>query len=65
MINGQRVWKSYQTLYVDGEDFEEIGDAFEKQGKVSKVPLGNGTVTFMRQREVVDFAVEWIQANRH
>lgn len=64
-IDGKRVWKTYETLYVDGEDFEEIGAAFEKKHKVSKVPLGNGTITFMKQREVVDFAVDWIQRNRH
>lgn len=65
MINGERVWKSYQTLYVDGEDFEEIGNAFEECSNVSKIPLGNGIIRFMKQRELVDFAVEWIQNNRY
>lgn len=61
---GKRVWKTYETLYVDGEDFEEIGAAFEKERNVTKVSLGNGELTFMRQRELVDFAVEWIEKNR-
>ncbi|MCI6017767.1 MAG: AAC(3) family N-acetyltransferase [Clostridiales bacterium] len=64
MIDKKRVWKSYETLYVDGEDFDEIGSAFEKTGKVKKAYLGNGVMTLMRQREVVDFAVEWIEKNR-
>lgn len=64
MENGERVWKAYSTLYVDGEDFEEIGAAFEKTHSVQKVSLGNGTITFMKQRELVDFAVEWIEQNR-
>lgn len=64
MINGERVWKSYETLYVDGEDFIEIGEAFEQQKTMKKAALGNGTITFMRQRELVDFAVEWIEKNR-
>lgn len=64
MENGERVWKAYSTLYVDGEDFEEIGSAFEKAHSVQKVPLGNGTVTLMKQRELVDFAVEWMEQNR-
>ena len=64
MIDGKRVWKSYETLYVDGEDFTEIGEAFEKIGNISKVELGNGTVRFMRQRELVDFAVKWMEENR-
>ena len=64
MENGERVWKGYSTLYVDGEDFNEIGNAFEKECSVQKVSLGNGTITFMRQRELVDFAVKWIGHNR-
>lgn len=63
-IDGKRVWKTYETLYVDGEDFDEIGAAFENQCKVTKAALGNGIVTFMKQRELVDFAVDWIQKNR-
>lgn len=64
MENGKRVWKAYDTLFVDGEDFNQIGEAFEKECVVNKVSLGNGTVTFMRQRELVDFAVSWIEKNR-
>lgn len=62
--NGRRVWKTYETLYVDGEDFCAIGQAFERSHTVKKIPLGNGMLTFMRQRELVDFAVTWIESNR-
>ena len=64
MENGKRVWKTYETLYVDGEDFCDIGKAFEKEYDVKKVQLGNGTLTFMKQRELVDFAVKWIEKYR-
>ena len=64
MENGKRVWKEYSTLYVDGEDFEQIGEAFEKECTVTKAPLGNGTITLMKQRELVDFATKWIERNR-
>lgn len=64
IIDGKRVWKSYETLYVDGEDFLEIGKAFEQHCKVKRVTLGNGEIAFMRQRELVDFAVDWIETNR-
>ncbi|MCP6183105.1 AAC(3) family N-acetyltransferase, partial [Klebsiella pneumoniae] len=30
MINGKREWITYDTLAVDGEDFEDIGRDFEK-----------------------------------
>ena len=62
--NGKRVWKEYSTLYVDGEDFNEIGAAFERECAVSKAALGNGTITLMKQRALVDFGVKWIEQNR-
>lgn len=64
MENGQRVWKEYKTLYVDGEDFNQIGEAFEKECNVKRILLGNGSIAFMRQRALVDFAVSWIEENR-
>lgn len=63
-IDGQRVWKSYETLAVDGEDFSAIGEAFEQTGKVRHVSLGNGILSMMSQRELVNFAVKWIGENR-
>lgn len=64
MENGKRVWKSYETLYVDGEDFQDIGKAFESRKTVIKTTLGNATLRYMRQRELVDFAVDWIEKYR-
>lgn len=64
MENGHRIWKQYETLFVDGEDFEEIGAAFEAVSSVRKAALGNGTIRLMKQRDLVDFAVRWIEENR-
>ena len=64
MENGRRVWKEYETLYVDGEDFTDIGAAFEELGNVKKASLGNAELRLMKQRELVDFAVQWIERNR-
>lgn len=64
MENGHRVWKQYETLFVDGEDFNEIGAAFETVSSVRKATLGNGTIRLMKQRDLVDFAVKWIEENR-
>ena len=64
MENGLRVWKAYDTLYVDGEDFIQIGEVFESNHSVSKIELGNAILRLMRQRELVDFAVQWIEKNR-
>lgn len=65
MENGKRVWKAYDTLFVDGEDFEDIGKAFEETHEIKEVKLGDAVVKLMKQRDVVDFAVEWIEKNRN
>ncbi|SHI36758.1 aminoglycoside N(3)-acetyltransferase [Pseudobutyrivibrio xylanivorans] len=62
--DGKRVWKAYETLFVDGEDFVEIGKAFEKQHAVKKEKLGNAELKCMTQRDLVDFSVTWIEKNR-
>ena len=64
MENGKRVWKAYETLFVDGEDFEKIGEAFEQSCSVSRCMLGHAQLRLMSQRALVDFAVRWIEANR-
>lgn len=64
MENGERVWKSYETLFVDGEDFIDIGSAFEAEHTVHKAMLGRAELRLMKQRKLVDFAVSWIEKNR-
>ena len=64
MVNGMRKWVTYETLVVDGEDFEQIGAAFEESNPISVTEIGNATVKCMSQRAIVDFAVKWIEANR-
>lgn len=65
MVNGKRQWVSYETLYVDGEDFNDIGKAFENTGYVKSVEIGNTSAKIMNQKQLVDFAVKWIEQNRN
>lgn len=64
MEDGRRVWKAYETLYVDGVDFPEIGAAFEREHDVKKTQLGGAELRLMPVRPLVDFAVAWIEQNR-
>ena len=64
MENGKRIWKAYETLYVDGEDFNKIGTAFERTEAVKITTLGNAELRLMNQRKLVDFAVDWISRHR-
>ena len=50
---------------MDGEDFDDIGKAFEENCPVSKGQIGTGEIRLMKQRELVDFAVEWMEKNRY
>ena len=44
--------------------FEKIGEDFEKAYAVPGVRIGNALVRLMYQRELVDFAVKWMETNR-
>lgn len=61
---GNRVWKEYETLFVDGEDFDEIGKAFEDKNKALIGQVGDARSRLMSQKEIVDFAVDWIEKYR-
>ena len=62
--DGRRVWKEYTTLFVDGEDFEQIGEAFEQNNTVNRSVIGNAELRQMSQKRLVDFAVDWIEKYR-
>lgn len=64
MDAGKRVWKEYSTLFVDGEDFNDIGDAFDKEGLLSRGKVGEADSRLMKQRDIVDFSISWIEKNR-
>lgn len=64
MEEGKRVWKAYETLFVDGEDFKEIGEAFEKTCAFASGRIGDAVIKLMEQRVLVDFAVNWMENNR-
>ena len=61
---GKRVWKAYETLFVDGEDFKEIGEAFEETCAFASGQIGDAVIKLMEQRVLVDFAVNWMESNR-
>ncbi|MBR5993252.1 MAG: AAC(3) family N-acetyltransferase [Lachnospiraceae bacterium] len=54
----------FVALFVDGEDFERIGEALEQSNAVNKAMIGNAELRLMDQKRLVDFAVDWIQKYR-
>jgi aminoglycoside 3-N-acetyltransferase len=61
---GHREWTHYRDIDLDADDFEDLGAAFEETGGVVIGAVGNATARLMRQRDLVDFAVGWMQEHR-
>ena len=66
MKNGERQWVTFPDLsYDQTDDFPTIGQAYEAAGNpYSKGQVGYTTATLIHQRELVDFAVDWLAAHR-
>jgi aminoglycoside 3-N-acetyltransferase len=62
--NGQRVWKTYQDIEQDADQFPEIGAAFEETGLVKTGFVGSAQCKLLPQRSAVDFATKWLTRKR-
>lgn len=62
--DGERVWATFEDLDVDSDDFDALGAAFAATGRERTGPAGAGTARLMRQRELVDFGVDWMKQHR-
>jgi aminoglycoside 3-N-acetyltransferase len=65
LVNGKRERVTYETLETYGDDFGDIGNAFDAAHPVTIGKISNAEVRFFKQRAVVDYAVEWIEKNRN
>jgi aminoglycoside 3-N-acetyltransferase len=63
MENGRRVWKTFIDVETDEERFVQIGKDFEKTHHVKKGYVGNAECRLMKQRELVDFTLDWLKRN--
>lgn len=64
MVDGVATWVDFDELRPDESDFDTIGDAFAATGRQIQGRVGQATALLMRQRDIVDFGVGWISANR-
>lgn len=62
--NGRRVWKTYQDIELDADQFPEIGAAYEAMGLVKTGPVGSAQCKLLPQRPAVDYATEWLMRKR-
>lgn len=64
MLNGKRVWHTIKDVSHYEDWFEEMGEAFEKQGSVTLGKIGAAEVKIFSVKESVDFAIEWLTEKR-
>ena len=62
--DGERVMVAYEDIEIDSEDFADLGADFESEVGGITGTVGAADVLLVRQRELVDYAVEWMEANR-
>lgn len=63
LVDGERRWVTWEEPE-GADDFREIEDAFEAEHGFVRGPVGEAEATLLPQRALVDFAVEWMEANR-
>lgn len=64
--DGTAEWREVDDVAIDESDFARIGSAFEAAhpAEVTAVDVAHASARLMRQRLLVDFAVEWMGAHR-
>lgn len=65
VTSGRKEWCEYEDILYHDDDFVEIGGEFEATGRCSIDSIGNAECRLFSQRELVDFAVDWMEKNRN
>ncbi len=65
MVDGHRQWVPVRDLEVDADDFSLIGEQFTAGTPPMRTrQVGEGIAYLMSQRQVVDYAVQWMELHR-
>ncbi len=55
----------FEDIEFESNDFNALGEAFEREtGLVRKGKVSNADAKLMSVRELVDYAVKWMELNR-
>lgn len=63
--NGKRQWCYFENILYNSDDFVPIGRAFEKTAKVKSGRVGAAEARLMNQKQLVDFATDWMTRHRN
>lgn len=64
MVDGVRAWVDVSIVALDTDDFEQIGAAFEETRRVVMGRIANSASKVFQMRDLVDFAVPWMNIHR-
>lgn len=64
MVDGRRQWLEFPDIDTNDDDFPAIGEAFAATGLQRRGKVGAAESLLMPQRDLVDFAVGWMEQNR-
>ncbi len=66
MVSGKRKWVAIKDIKSNTDDFEDIGSAFSRSSDISVIQaeIGQAKSQLFRQKDLVDYAVNWMEKNR-
>ncbi|MEW9107439.1 aminoglycoside N(3)-acetyltransferase [Paenibacillus sp.] len=65
LVDGVKSWVAYQDVDFNTDDFEKLGADFARDtGYVRSGKIANADALLMPVRELVDYAVQWMEENR-
>ncbi|MDU4698264.1 MAG: AAC(3) family N-acetyltransferase [Paenibacillus sp.] len=65
LVDGEKRWVEFTELEYDSEDFEQLGADFARDtGLVKQGQVAGATALLMPQRELVNYAVGWLERHR-
>lgn len=64
-VHGIRQWVSFEMLKLETDDFIDLGSAYEAKHGIQPFRVGQAEARLLKQRPMVEFAVQWMNQNRH
>ncbi len=64
MKDGKRIWMEYDEIDSSSDDFEDLGQAYEKRIDYQPVIVGQAETRLLSIKDMIDFAITWFEENR-
>ena len=64
LVGGERQWTCFEDFDYNSDDFDKLGEDFEKEMPVALGKVGEGDCRLFSLREAVDYATNWLPKNR-